>query len=84
MIYTHHLIALAKIFDQVVSLDRNPDTNRFKVWINLVSFKSKTNPLRQPVTGNGFTIEDAAYDYILKVRGGLLVHTLTDQSQEVI
>ncbi len=84
MIYTHHLIALAKIFDQSLSVDRNSETNKFKVFVNLVAYKPKDAPIRQQVCGNGFTIEDACYDYIRKCRGGLMIHSLTDQQIEVI
>ncbi len=84
MIYTHHVIALAKIFGKPLSVERNPDTNRFHIYIEEIVYKPKDAPIRQQIMGNGYTIEDSAYDFVRKARGGLLVHQISNQEVEVI
>lgn len=84
MIYTHHLINIAKNFEQPLSLERNDESNKFTVFINLVSYKDKGAYLRKKITGTGFTIEDACADYVRLARGGNLVHAITDQEIEII
>lgn len=82
MCYTTQLIATAKKFDQVLSVDYDAEKFIYKVFINMVGYKDGYS--RRPIQGKGFTISDASYDYIRLCRGGSLIHYLTDLEIEII
>jgi hypothetical protein len=80
--YTIELIKLAKKLDRPLEVQYADQTYKYLVSINNVVYKDKH--LRQSISGIGFTIEDACYDYIRKCRGGELDNYMTNKVIEVI
>lgn len=84
MSYTHQLIKKAKELGELLTVNYDEKTFLYKVDVNSVFYKEKNSYLKLALIGSGFTIEDAAYDYIRKARGGLMIHVISDKTTEVI
>jgi hypothetical protein len=80
--YTVELIKLAEKLDRPLEVQFADATGKYLVSINNVVYKDKH--LRMSIHGLGTTIEDAAYDYIRKCRGGELDNYMTNKVIEVI
>jgi len=81
MSYTNRLIKYAKQLEALFVVERDAESHRYCVFINLVGYKEKY--LRKSINGIGFTIEDACYDLIKKAHGGYLTHYITEKEVEV-
>lgn len=79
---TNRLLSIAKKLDVCLSVQRDEQTFRYKVDLNMVYLKDG-HAMRR-IDGNGFTIEDACYDYLRKCHGCKLVHAITDIEADVI
>lgn len=80
MAYTNDLDAVAKKFGEGVTFQI--EGQRYRVIIANVYFKPanflKTN-YSEPISGLGFTIEDACADYMRRQRDGYLWHKVSDK-----
>lgn len=76
MSYTNRLIKYAKDLEAMLVVQRDAETHRYCVFINLVGYKEQY--IRKSINGIGFTIEDACYDLIRKAQGGALTHYITE------
>lgn len=82
MSYIHRLCKIAKDLDRPIELQHDPEIHKFLVTINNVVHKEKH--LRRNISGTGFTIEDAAYDYIRKALCGELENYTTNKVIKII
>lgn len=82
MSYIHRLCKIAKDLERPLEIEHDPKTHRFTLSIRNVVYKEKH--LRRNIDGVGFTIEDAAYDYIRKSLCGELENYLTNRIITVI
>lgn len=82
MSYTNRLIGYAKKLEAMFVVERDDESHKYCVYINLVGYKEKYATMN--IRGFGFTIEDACYHYIMNARGGKLFHYITDVSVDVI
>lgn len=78
------LIKKAKELGGLPIIDYDEVSFRYKVSIDNVWYREKNSYLKLPLFGQGFSIEDACYDYIRKARGGLMVHVISDKLLEVV
>lgn len=81
MSYVHEVCHLAKKLERPLSIEH--DTKSFKYKVFILNVVSKEKHLWREVFGLGFTIEDAAYDFIRKAKGLELENWLTDKIVDV-
>jgi hypothetical protein len=84
MNHTHRLIKKAKELDELLTVNYDEKSFRYKVDVDKVFYKEKGSYLKLELFGVGFTIEDACYDYLRKAHGGLMIHVISDKATEVI
>ena len=79
MSYVREVIKLAKELESELIL--NYDSTKFLYLVSIMNvvFKEKKSYLRLKIEGKGFTIEDAAADFMRKCRNDVLVHITTDK-----
>ena len=82
MEYTTELIGLAEKFKKPLSLYYSKTSFRYTVKIENVVYKSEH--IRQNIEGNGYTIEDSCYDFVMKARRGELENYLTNEIVPVV
>jgi hypothetical protein len=60
---------------------------KYRVYLKDVYYRKpedKATKLHQPISGVGFTFEDACADLYRQARGGLLYHENTEQIEVII
>lgn len=82
MSYTHEVIKYARELDEHLCIDRNDKLNLYTVFINKVVCKEGYS--YKNIKGQGFTIEDACYDFIRYAKNRKLYHFLSDKELEVL
>ena len=82
VIYTHEMCRLAEKLDKPLSVRRDENANKFCVSIENVVYKEKH--LRRNISGTGFTLEDACYNFFMKAKGGELENYITNKVIDVI
>ena len=83
MSYTHEVIKYARDLDEHLCVDRNDKLNLYTVFINKVLAKEDNSYMPVHIRGQGYTIEDAAYDFMRLARGRTLYHFISDKQIDV-
>ena len=81
MSYIHELCRLAAKLERAISVEHDPI--KFKYLVKIPNVVQKEKHLRREISGAGFTIEDACYDFIRKTKGLELENWLTDKIVDV-
>lgn len=82
MLYVYQMAEIAEYFGEKISLEWNKKTYLFTISINNVFLKD--HYLMQKISGNGFTLDDACYDYVRKARCFKLNHALSNKEKDII
>lgn len=80
-----HILEVIKLANQLESnviIDFNLKNYHYEIRIQNVLYQEKKSYIRLGIKGTGFTIDDAAYDFLRKCRGDKLVHFHTDKEIE--
>jgi len=80
--YVLELIKLAQQLESYMKVDYNFKLFKYEITLHDIYYKESKSYARFNIAGYGFTIEDAAYDYIRKCRGGSLANEKTNKEIE--
>jgi hypothetical protein len=86
MAYSFDFIKLGEQFKTDCCFGMTKD-RKYRVYLKDVYYRKpedKATKLHQPISGVGFTFEDACADFYRQARGGLLYHETTEQIEAVI
>lgn len=81
MSYTREVIKYARELDEHLCVDRNEELNLYTVFINKVVCKEGYS--HKNIVGKGYTIEDAACDFIRYAKNRTLYHFISDKQIDV-